>query len=53
MLTQGADEASLQRIAENAAKGDTTQLKALIQSITSTPGGAELLQRLGNNFGQK
>ena len=51
MLTRGTDQASLQKIAENAAKGDTTQLKALIQSITSTPGGAELLQRLGNSFG--
>lgn len=53
MLTQGADPASLQKIAQNAAKGDTTQLKALIQSITSSPGGAELLQKLGNSFGQK
>lgn len=53
MLTQGTDQRSLQKIAENAAKGDTTQLKALIQSITSTPGGAELLQRLGSSFGQK
>ena len=50
MLTQGTDQASLQKIAENAAKGDTSQLQALIRSITSTPGGAELLQRLGNNF---
>ena len=50
MLTQGKDQASLQKIAERAAKGDTAQLKSLIQSITSTPGGAELLQRLGNNF---
>jgi hypothetical protein len=53
MLTQGTDPASLQKIAQNAAKGDTTQLKALIQSITSSPGGAELLQKLGNSFGQK
>ncbi|MBD5152787.1 MAG: hypothetical protein HDT16_10090 [Oscillibacter sp.] len=53
MLAQGTNEASLQKIAASAAKGDTTQLKALIQSITSTPGGAELLQRLGNSFGQK
>ena len=51
MLTQGNDQASLQKIAESAAKGDTAQLKALIQSITSSPGGAELLQRLGNSFG--
>ena len=50
MLAQGTNEASLQKIAANAAKGDTTQLKALIQSITSTPGGAELLQRLGNSL---
>lgn len=50
MLTQGTDQASLQKIAENAAKGDTSQLQALIRSITSTPGGAELLQRLGNSF---
>ncbi len=53
MLTRGTDQASLQKIAENAAKGDTAQLKALIQSITSAPGGAELLQRLGNSFGEK
>lgn len=53
MLTQGTDQASLQKIAENAAKGDTAQLQELIRSITSTPGGAELLQRLGNSFGQK
>ncbi len=50
MLAQGTSEASLQKIAANAAKGDTTQLKALIQSITSTPGGAELLQKLGNSL---
>ena len=50
MLTQGTDQASLQKIAERAARGDTAQLKSLIQSITSSPGGAELLQRLGKNF---
>lgn len=50
MLQQGTDQASLQKIAERAARGDTAQLKSLIQSITSTPGGAELLQRLGNSF---
>ena len=52
MLSQGTDQSSLKKIAENAAKGDTSQLKALIQSISSAPGGAELLQRLGNTFGQ-
>ena len=47
MLTQGKDQASLQKIAERAAKGDTAQLKSLIQSITSTPGGAELVGDAG------
>ena len=53
MLARGQDQASLQKIAEKAAKGDTTQLKALIQSISSSPDGAELLQKLGNRFNQK
>lgn len=53
MLAKGQDHASLQRLAENAAKGDTAQLKALIQSISSNPGGAELLQKLGNSLSQK
>lgn len=53
MLTQGRDQADLKKIAEKAAKGDTAQLSQLIQSITSTPDGAELLRRLGNSFGSK
>ena len=53
MLTQGQDQASLKRIAENAAKGDTTQLNQLIQSITSSPSGAELLRRLSSSFEKK
>jgi len=52
MLTQGRDQAELKRIAERAAKGDTAQLSALIQSITSSPGGAELLRRLSDSFGK-
>jgi len=52
MLTQGQDPASLQKIAEKAAKGDTAQLKQIIQGITSTPGGAELLRRLSNSLGK-
>ena len=53
MLAQGQDQASLQKIAEKAAKGDTAQLKALIQSVTSKPGGAEILQRLGTSMNKK
>lgn len=52
LLSKGQDQASLQKIAENAAKGDTAQLKQLIQTITTAPGGAELLQRLGKSFGK-
>ena len=53
MLTQGTDQASLQKIAERAAKGDTAQLGQLIQSVAGSPGGAELLRRLSESFGQK
>ena len=53
MLTQGQDQASLKKIAENAARGDTTQLNQLIQSIVRSPGGAELLQRLSGTIEQK
>lgn len=52
ILTKGQDQASLQKIAEKAAKGDTAQLKQLIQSITSSPSGAELLRRLSGSFGK-
>lgn len=53
LLSRGQNQASLQKIAENAAKGDTAQLKQLIQGITSAPGGAELLQRLSSILGKK
>ena len=52
-LTQGQDQASLKQIAESAAKGDTSQLNHLIQSIANNPSGAELLRRLGESFGKK
>ncbi len=53
MLTQGHDQASLKKIAEDAARGDTAQLSQLIGSIASSPDGAELLRRLGNSFGKR
>lgn len=53
ILTQGQDQASLKKIAENAARGDTTQLNDLIQSIVRSPGGAELLQRLSGSIDGK
>ena len=53
MLSQGQSQASLKQIAESAAKGDTAQLGQLIQSVAGSPGGAELLRRLNESFGQK
>ena len=53
MLTQGRDQAALKKIAEDAARGDTTQLSQLIGSIASSPDGAALLRRLGNSFGKQ
>ena len=53
MLQRGQSQASLKKIAENAAKGDTAQLKELISTITSSPGGAQILSRLSDTLGQK
>lgn len=46
MLTRDRDPADLQKIAEKAARGDTSELNQLIRSIASSPGGAQLLQKL-------
>ena len=46
MLTQGRDQASLRRIAEDAARGDTQELSALVRSIANSPGGAQLLRQV-------
>ena len=53
MLTKGRDETSLKQAAEKAAKGDTSQLSEIIQSVMSSPGGAELIQRLNGVIAQK
>ena len=53
ILSQGRDAASLQQAAQNAARGDTGQLRQVIQSITESPGGAELLRRLDQTMGGK
>ncbi|MDE7243216.1 MAG: hypothetical protein K2O18_04460 [Oscillospiraceae bacterium] len=50
IITEGQDQASLQKIAEDAAKGDTAQLAQLIQKIVKNPSGAELLQRLNKTL---
>ena len=53
MLTQNRDEASLKQAAERAAKGDTSQLGEIIQSVMKSPGGAELIQRLSGVIDSK
>ena len=53
ILTKGQDPASLKKIAEDAAKGDTAQLGQLIQNIVRSPGGAELLERLSGTIDKK
>lgn len=53
MLTQGRDQASLRRIAEDAARGDTQELSALVQSIANSPGGAQLLRQLSRSIDKK
>ena len=53
MLTQGRDQASLRRIAEDAARGDTQELSALVRSIANSPGGAQLLQQLSRSIDKK
>lgn len=53
MLSRGQSQASLKKIAESAARGDTAQLSELISSITSSPGGSQLLSRLSDTLGRK
>ena len=47
------DKKMWERVASSPDAKALAGMKSLIQSISSTPGGAELLQRLGNSFGQK
>lgn len=50
LLTQGRDQAQLQEMAQSAVSGDTNSLKTLMQSITESPEGSELLRRLSESF---
>ena len=53
LLTKTHDPKDLQSMAQSAMSGDTTAIQTLIQSITDSPEGAELLRRLGTSFGDK
>jgi len=50
MLSKRHTQASLQQIAQDAAKGNTAQLSELIRTITDTPNGAQLLQQLSRTM---
>lgn len=53
LITKKHDPQDLQNMARNAMSGDTAAIQALFRSITDSPEGAELLQRLSNSFGNK
>ncbi len=53
LLKQQQSPQALRQAAEQAAKGDTAQLAALVKSIAANPDGAELMRRLSDSFGGK
>ena len=53
LLSQGRDQSELERMAQNAVKGDTESLKTLMNSITNSPEGMDLLRRLRDSFQKK
>ena len=50
LLKKGHDDGQLEQMAQNAAKGDMESLKAIMQTITQSPEGSELLRRLSDSF---
>ena len=46
MLTQRDQGAALQRAAQNAARGDTSEMAGMISQIMKSPEGAALIQRI-------
>lgn len=46
MLTQGDRGAGLQQEAQSAARGDTTQLTAMVRRLMGSPQGAALVERI-------
>ncbi len=50
LLSQGHERAQLEQMAQSAMGGDTQSLQTLLRSITNSPEGAQLLQRLHDSF---
>ena len=46
MLTQGDQGASLQRAAQSAVKGNTSEMEAMVKRIMQSPEGAALVERI-------
>ena len=50
-MLQGKDGGqTLNRASSQAAAGNTAQMMQMIKGIMSTPGGAELIRRIGQNL---
>ena len=50
MLAKGHNEEQLQKMAQSAMGGDVTALRSLVDSITASPEGTELLRRISETF---
>ncbi len=50
LLSQGHERGQLEQMAQNAMGGDTQSLQTLLRSITNSPEGSQLLQRLHDSF---
>lgn len=46
MLTQGDQGAALQRAAQNASRGDTSEMVKMVSQIMRSPEGAALVNRI-------
>ena len=46
MLTQGDQGAALQRAAQNASKGDVSEMMQMVKRVMASPEGAALAERI-------
>jgi len=53
MMMQNGRGASLQQAAQNAMRGDTSQIMQMINQVMQSPGGADLVERINKAAGQK
>ena len=53
ILTRGHSENDLQRIAQEAAKGNTQELRQVMSSLMQNPDSATIISRLQKQFGGK